>query len=216
MDGTGRERTVESPLEGTVVRVAVGPGDAVRSGQELVVIESMKMEHVLAAEAEGVVTSLSAEVGQLVRAGDVLLVTTESSSSSKATPTPAVDATATGASEIRHDLAEARERHEVGLDAARPDAVERRRRTGHRTTRENVADLVDPGSLIEYGPMVIAAQRRRRPLDDLIRRTPADGLVAGIGTGNGHRTIVMSYDYTGPAGAQGVEKQRQKRPLFEA
>src|SRR4051812_29793511 len=71
MDGTGRERTVESPLEGTVVRVAVGPGDAVRSGQELVVIESMKMEHVLAAEAEGVVTSLSAEVGQLVRAGDV-------------------------------------------------------------------------------------------------------------------------------------------------
>ena len=76
-------------------------------------------------------------------------------------------------------------RHDVGLDAARPDAVERRRRTGQRTARENVDDLVDPGSFVEYGPLVIAAQRRRRELEDLIERTPADGLVAGIGTVDG-------------------------------
>jgi acetyl-CoA carboxylase carboxyltransferase component len=151
-------------------------------------------------------------VGQLVRAGEVLLVTTESS---KAVPAGAVADVATGASEIRHDLAEARERHHLGLDAARPDSVERRRRTGHRTTRENVADLVDPDSLIEYGPMVIAAQRRRRPVDDLIRRTPADGLVAGVATVAGHPTIVMSYDYTVLAGTQGLQNHRKKDRLFE-
>ena len=55
-----------------------------------------------------------------------------------------------------------RARHAVGLDDARPEAVARRRKTGHRTARENVDDLLDPGSLVEYGPVVIAAQRRRR------------------------------------------------------
>src|SRR6516164_5316060 len=116
---------------------------------------------------------------------------------------------------VRSDLAEVRTRHDLGLDQARPDAVDRRRKTGQRTTRENVDDLCDPGSFVEYGPLVIAAQRRRRELDDLIHRTPADGLVAGIGTVNGHRTIVMSYDYTVLAGTQGLQNHRKKDRLFE-
>ena len=86
---------------------------------------------------------------------------------------------------VRPDLAETVARHEIGLDAARPDAVERRRKVGRRTARENVADLVDDGSFVEYGPVVIAAQRRRRALDDLIARTPADGMIGGVGTVNG-------------------------------
>jgi acetyl-CoA carboxylase carboxyltransferase component len=106
-------------------------------------------------------------------------------------------------------------RHASGLDRSRPDAVGRRRGTGQRTTRENVEDLCDPGSLVEYGPLVIAAQRRRRPVEDLIRRTPADGLVAGVATVNGHRTIVMSYDYTVLAGTQGLQNHRKKDRLFE-
>ena len=86
---------------------------------------------------------------------------------------------------IRPDLAEVVERHALGLDERRPDAVARRRKTGQRTARENVDDLCDPGSFVEYGPLAIAAQRRRRTLEDLIARTPADGLVAGIGRVNG-------------------------------
>jgi len=53
--------------------------------------------------------------------------------------------------------------------------VARRRKTGHRTARENLDDLLDPGSFIEYGALTIAAQRRRRTLEDLIKATPADG-----------------------------------------
>jgi acetyl-CoA carboxylase carboxyltransferase component len=88
--------------------------------------------------------------------------------------------------------------------------VARRDETRQRTARANVDDLCEPGTFVEYGPLVIAAQRRRRPVEDLIARTPADGLVAGIGRVNGHlfdeprsRCVVMAYDYTVLAGTQG-------------
>jgi acetyl-CoA carboxylase carboxyltransferase component len=110
----------------------------------------------------------------------------------------------------------------VGLDAARPEAVASRRRRHRRTTRENIADLVDPGSFVEYGPLVIAAQRRRRPIDELIVSTPADGLVGGLATVNAAavgdhaaRCVVVSYDYTVLAGTQGTQNHRKKDRLFE-
>jgi acetyl-CoA carboxylase carboxyltransferase component len=78
-----------------------------------------------------------------------------------------------------------------------------------------VADLLDPGSFVEYGPLAIAAQRRRRPVDELITRTPADGLVAGVGTVDGRPTAVLSYDYTVLAGTQGFQNHRKKDRLFD-
>src|SRR5207248_4826649 len=102
------------------------------------------------------------------------------------------------------------------------DAVERRRNTGQRTARENVDDLVDEGSFVEYAPLVIAAQRRRRPVEDLIARTPGDGMVCGLARINGHlfaddaaRCVVMSYDYTVLAGTQGMQNHRKKDRMFE-
>ena len=123
---------------------------------------------------------------------------------------------------VRADLAEVIERHEVGLDAARPDAVARRRKTGQRTARENIEELCDPGTFVEYGPIVVAAQRRRRTIDDLIKNTPADGLVTGLATVNGNlfggekaRCVVMSYDYTVLAGTQGHQNHRKKDRMFQ-
>ena len=111
---------------------------------------------------------------------------------------------------IRPDLAELIERHAITLDENRPASVERRRKTNQRTARENVADLVDDGSFVEYGSLAIAAQRRRRKVDDLIRNTPADGLISGVATVNADkfgadaaRCMVISYDYTVLAGTQG-------------
>jgi acetyl-CoA carboxylase carboxyltransferase component len=123
---------------------------------------------------------------------------------------------------IRPDLAEVVARHELGLDAARPDAVARRRKTAQRTTRENVDDLVDPGSFIEYGALALAAQRRRRSLEDLQRMSPADGLVAGIGSVNGalfgsekSRCMVLAYDYTVFAGTQGMMNHKKKDRMLQ-
>jgi acetyl-CoA carboxylase carboxyltransferase component len=123
--------------------------------------------------------------------------------------------------EGRDDLAELLARRALTEDAARPDAVERRHGAGGRTARENVADLVDPGSFVEYGRYAIAAQRGRRELQDLIERTPADGLLAGTARINGElfgeraACAVLSYDYTVLAGTQGALGHRKKDRLFE-
>lgn len=120
------------------------------------------------------------------------------------------------------DLDDLLRRRALTEDAARPDAVGRRHAANGRTARENIADLVDQGSFVEYGRFVMAAQRQRRDVDDLIARTPADGLVAGIARINGDlfgpdraAAAVLSYDYTVLAGTQGVFGHRKKDRLFE-
>jgi acetyl-CoA carboxylase carboxyltransferase component len=123
--------------------------------------------------------------------------------------------------EQRTDLAELLARRALTGDEARADAVARRHAAGARTARENVEDLVDPGSFVEYGRFAIAAQRGRRELDELIARTPADGLVAGTARINGElfgeraACAVLSYDYTVLAGTQGALGHRKKDRLFE-
>src|SRR5450631_1069941 len=72
----------------------------------------------------------------------------------------------------REDLTEFQARHELTQDSHRPHAVAKRHALGLRTARENVQDLCDPDSFLEYGALAIAAQRSRRTLDDLIRNTP--------------------------------------------
>jgi acetyl-CoA carboxylase carboxyltransferase component len=214
---------VEAPMQGTIVSVDVRPGDVVRPGQQLLVIESMKMEHVINAEDGGQVTEVTAAPGTTVNPGDVLLRLDPAAPApsggdggrlSPLSTAKSAEADAGRAGE-RADLAEADERHALTRDERRPEAVARRRRANQRTARENIEDLIDSGSLVEYGPLVIAAQRRRRTVQELIERTPADGLVAGTATVNGHRTIVMSYDYTVLAGTQGLQNHRKKDRLFE-
>jgi acetyl-CoA carboxylase carboxyltransferase component len=124
-------------------------------------------------------------------------------------------------SETRKDLEEVRRRQALTRDEARPEVVEARHAAGRRTARENVEDLVDDGTFVEYGALAIAAQRARREADDLLRRTPADGLIAGTGRVNGELfgedsdCAVLSYDYTVLAGTQGVMGHRKKDRLFE-
>ena len=217
-DTTERMIAVESPLQGTAVEVKVSVGDHVRAGQTLIVIESMKMLHDVKAASAGIVFELSASEGATVTPGQTLC-TIEFRDS----PVESVHAeVVVDIGRVRPDLAEVIARHELGLDPARPDAVARRRKVSRRTARENVADLVDDGSFVEYGPLAIAAQRRRRTLEDLIARTPADGMIGGIGTVNGShfsghsaQVVAVSYDYTVLAGTQGLQNHRKKDRLFE-
>jgi acetyl-CoA carboxylase carboxyltransferase component len=187
-------------------------------GQAVLVMEAMKMEHVIESSVGGIVRQVLVSVGDAVFEGSPLVLVEEGD----------VGATASSVAEeadldaIRADLDEVRRRQSLTHDGDRPDAVARRRATGQRTARENVDDLCDPGSFVEYGSLAIAAQRRRRPVQELIERTPADGLVAGIGRINGAlvgdaraRCVVMSYDYTVLAGTQGLQNHRKKDRMFE-
>jgi acetyl-CoA carboxylase carboxyltransferase component len=204
-------QSVASPMQGTVVSIDVAEGDRVRVGQQLLVLESMKMEHVISADSAGVVRGIPVATGDTVMPGDALLLI----EAGEGTAAEEIAVAAIDLDHVRADLAEVIERHGIGLDDRRPDAVARRRATGQRTARENVADLVDPGSFVEYAPLVVAAQRRRRTLQELIERTPADGLVGGTGTVDGQPTIAMSYDYTVLAGTQGLFNHAKKDRLFE-
>jgi len=202
--------TVVAPLVGSVARIHVASGDAVSADQELVVLESMKMEHPIAAGAPGVVVDVLVAEGETVETGQAL-VRLLPGAAKVTIPAPSVGDE--GAFE-RSDLARYRERRRLTTDAARPEAVARRRARGQRTARENVADLCDPGSFQEYGAFAIAAQQERRSLDDLTRNTPADGLVCGVGTVEGVSCAVLAYDYTVLAGTQGFLNHRKKDRLF--
>jgi acetyl-CoA carboxylase carboxyltransferase component len=209
---------VRAPMQALVVSVRAVVGEAVASGQPLVILEAMKMEHIVSAEQSGVVQRVLVQPDTMVAAGDALVSLEPSEHVEAAAHTTEV----ISLDEVRPDLAEVNERHAFGLDANRPEAVARRRKTGQRTARENVADLVDEGTFVEYGAMVVAAQRRRRSKEDLIQRTPADGMVAGIGSINremfdeaGTRCAVMSYDYTVLAGTQGTMNHLKKDRLFD-
>ena len=202
---------VRAPLTGTVVSVTAAPGNPVASGDELLVIEAMKMEHEVRAQAAGLVHEVTVAAGAMVQAGAVLVVLAESAADA-AEPAQADDLPL---DHVRPDLAQVRERHRIGLDEGRPEVTEQRHAAGRRTARENIANLVEEGSFVEYGALTIAAQRRRRSLDDLIARTPADGLVMGTATVDGRPVAVMSYDYTVLAGTQGAMNHRKTDRLLE-
>ena len=217
--------SVTAELQGTVVAVFVEVGTSVGAGDVLALVESMKMHHELVAPVSGVVDSLAVGQGDTVAVGQEFARITEGAATADVHLVPGTVRTSPVGLE-RDDLREVVERHAVGLDANRPQAVERRRSRGHRTTRENIADLVDDGTFVEYGPLVIAAQRRRRSVEDLIASTPADGLVGGIGEVNGElfgsgstsrasKVVAVSYDYTVLAGTQGTQNHRKKDRLFE-
>ena len=203
---------IVAPMQSKLVSLSVVEGDRVRPGQPIAIVEAMKMEMIVTADDGGIVRALAAAPGDVVMAGApiVFLEPAELGDAEAAATEADADPDA-----IRADLAEVRARHAIGLDPARAAAVARRRETRKQTARENVAALVDRGSFTEYGALALAAQRRRRGLDDLIESTPADGLITGLATinaalfGAAARALVAAYDYSVLAGTQGYMNHKK-------
>jgi acetyl/propionyl-CoA carboxylase alpha subunit/acetyl-CoA carboxylase alpha subunit len=203
---------VEAVMQGKIVDICVIQGDAVMVGQKLAVIEAMKMEHVIKAEQSGYIHDICICVNDTISKGSLLFLIQEAQvAENSCVKSEQVDLDA-----IRSDLSEVIDRHAFTFDDARHEAVERRHMKNQRTARENIEDLCDSGSFIEYGALIVAAQRRRRSLDDLMKKTPADGLITGIGTVNRDffgeektRCMVMAYDYTVLAGTQGLMNHKK-------
>lgn len=215
---------IASHLTGVVAEVVAAEGVSVRAGGAVLVLESMKMHHEVPAPEAGVVRELAVAVGDQVAEGQPLFRVEADdrgvNANEKSSPVGAPEA---DPGRVRPDLAEVLERQRRATDdAARPAAVQRRRASGLRTARENVADLCDPDSFSEYGALTLAAQRARRSLEELIERTPGDGIVTGIGAVNGAlfgeeraRCAVLAYDYTVLAGTQGIRNHRKTDRLLE-
>ena len=219
---SGDESVIVSPVGGTVVHLAVAAGDAIRPGDTVLAVELMKMEQAVTAEVAGEVREVLVAVGDVVDTGAPLVRVARSEDPGAAVERAAEGDATGGAATVRSDLAELRDRLARLEDAARPDATARRHDRGHRTARENVAAVVDADSFVEYGGLAIAAQRMRRSLEELVERTPADGLVTGIGTVNADRfgpesarVAVLAYDYTVLAGTQGMTNHAKLDRMIE-
>jgi acetyl-CoA carboxylase carboxyltransferase component len=112
--------------------------------------------------------------------------------------------------ELRHELALLNERLAKTGDEHRAEARAKRLKKSYRTARENLEDLTDPGSFLEYGQLAVAAQRNRREYEDLQSATAADGIIVGTCTINQERVApnaaqaaVVVNDYSVLAGTQG-------------
>jgi acetyl/propionyl-CoA carboxylase alpha subunit/acetyl-CoA carboxylase carboxyltransferase component len=206
-----------SPLRGTVVSVDVVAGDFVRPGQSVAVLEAMKMQHLVSAPVGGRVRRVEVAVGDTTDLAQALMFIEPGDQVEEATAARAIDLDL-----IRPDLAEVLARQALTLDSARPEAVARRRRNAQRTARENLDDLFDPGSFSEFGGLAIAAQRRRRSVEDLRVNTPADGIITGVGEVNGtlfesdrSRCVGLAYDFTVLAGTQGHFSHKKTDRVLE-
>ena len=200
------QAAVLAPMQGTVVSIEATPGQDVLADTLLLVMEAMKMEHEIRAPVSGTLRQFTVAAGDTVWEGHALAFVEEKE----------VALDDEGAAEevdlahVRADLAEVHDRHAVTLDAARPDAVAKRRRTEQRTARENIDDLCDEGTFTEHGQLALTPGTGL-PLEETIRKFPTDGMVTGLGAINGQlfgerasRCVVMSYDYTVLAGTQGA------------
>ena len=223
---------ITSPLVGTIVKIGVARSRQVTRGDELMIIESMKMEHPIVIDRSGTVAEICVTVGQTVIEGQLLIQINETASAQDVQTqdmqtqdhlTSSIDGQiGADKNSERSDLAAYRKRRAQTHDDNRTDAVVKRHARGQRTARENIADLVDENSFSEYGSFAVAAQRGRRTEDELISTTPADGLVCGIASINGDlfdsdksRCAVLSYDYMVLAGTQGFINHRKKDRLFD-
>jgi acetyl/propionyl-CoA carboxylase alpha subunit/acetyl-CoA carboxylase carboxyltransferase component len=209
---------VVAPSTGVVVLVFVQPGQLVREGETLLVLESLKMEQEITAQAAGSVVTVAVEPGAVVQSGQTLLQIE-----------PIEAGFEQEKSNFRENVAGAdppslldlRLRRERISDSARPEPIAKRHARGKRTARENVAELVADGTFHEYGGLVVAAQRRRRSLEDLEANTPADGLVMGIGRLRAYDgtdagdVVVLAYDYTVLAGTQGLQSHRKAERILD-
>ncbi|MGC5698789.1 carbamoyl-phosphate synthase large subunit [Pseudomonas sp. NFXW11] len=210
-------QAVAAPSTGVLVCLEVAEGDELQLAQRVAVLEAMKMEFEVKAGFSGVVQALAVQVGDAVSEGQPLLFLEPGAVAGDAQ----CNEEQLDLELIRADLAEVRQRHQQLLDAQRPQAVAKRRKTLQRTARENLDDLLDPGSFMEYGAMALAAQRRRRTNEELQELSPADGLVGGIGTVNAGlydsqvaRCLALAYDYTVFAGTQGMMNHKKTDRLL--
>ena len=209
---------LSSPIQGTIVSLDVAVDDEVRRGQQVAVVEAMKMEHVIAADRDGIVRQVTMAAGDVVREGYPIVFVEEAEVGGDAAAT----AEDLDPDHIRPDLQLTYERHAYILDENRPEAVAKRYGRGYRMPRENIDQLADPGSFKEYWPLIVARQHTRYDMETLRKNTPADGLIAGLCTINAHlfgeeaaRAMLVHYDYTVLAGTQGGRNHYKQDRMFE-
>lgn len=213
--------TINAPLAAAVVSVDVSQGQTVSEGQLIATLESMKMQTAILAPTAGIISALTVALGETVQAGQRLATLTAGTGQETPAQTPAeildtVDVNA------KSPLTHIYQQHSNTLDHHRQEAVAKRHSKGYRSARENLQDLCDENSFVEYGQLAVAAQRGRKSLDALRSETAADGVITGLATINhslfgpvASQVAVVINDYTVLAGTQGYFHHKKIDRILE-
>jgi acetyl-CoA carboxylase carboxyltransferase component len=181
----------------------------------------MKMQTAILAPTAGIISALTVALGETVQAGQRLATLTAGAGQETLAQTPAeildtVDVNA------KSPLAHIYQQHSNTLDHHRQEAVAKRHSKGYRSARENLQDLCDENSFVEYGQLAVAAQRGRKSLDALRSETAADGVITGLATINhslfgpvASQVAVVINDYTVLAGTQGYFHHKKIDRILE-
>ncbi len=209
---------IRSEILGVVIAAPLDEGSHIASGQEITVLEAMKMQHPVVSPVAGTLVEVCVKIGDMVSAGAILAVVLTSDDQKAGQEHRAPQ----DLDYVRPELEQLQARKKLLADAARPEAIAKLADRKRRSARQNVCDLCDEGTFVEMGGLSLAAQRMRRDVDDLRRYSPADGMIAGVGTINGEvfgqshtRCAVFAYDYSVFAGTQGVFNHKKKDRLFD-
>ncbi len=208
---------IRAAMQSTILSLDVAVGDDVLVGQDLIVLNAMKMEHVVRADVSGTVRELNIAVGDTVAEDSVLLVVEEGT----VTGTAVTAEAELDLDTPRPDLAEVMRLRNLTTDEARKRQVDKRHAQGGRSARENIYELADDGSFLQYGSLAVGAGLHGTP-EELLDYAPSDGLVMGLGHVNGDRfdesrsrCVLMSYDYSVLAGSQGGMNHKMMDRMFQ-
>ncbi|HCL73018.1 MAG TPA: hypothetical protein DIC58_09295 [Gammaproteobacteria bacterium] len=219
VQGPSGTTPVIAPIQGLILAIDVRAGESVQKGQPVAILEALKMEHAIPAPESGVVREIVLRPGETIFENTPILFIEAQDVEGEYRAAAQIDY-----NEIRDDLAEVRHFQHLTKDESRPNAVAKRRQTNRRTARENIYDLCDDGTFVEYGPLVTASRFYKDSFEDLenrVTQTASDGMVMGVGRINSDlvgsenaRSVAMSYDYTVLAGTQGQKNHRKQDRMF--
>jgi acetyl-CoA carboxylase carboxyltransferase component len=198
-------------MAAVLVSVDVIAGQSVDKNHIIAVIESMKMQTAITASVAGLITDIKVSAGQTIQEGQLICKVVESSQSSNVLDTqePISDSVENALDQLNQQLA-------ASLDSGRKKSIDKRHAKGYRTARENLRQLCDEGSFVEYGQLAVAAQRDRMSSGKLKAETAADGVITGLATINAQQfgeqasqVAIIVNDYTVLAGTQGYFHHRK-------
>ena len=214
---SNKKTKIVAPITSTIVDVNVKNSSIVSKGQIIVTVESMKMQSHIVASVAGMISDLKVTEGETVEEGQLICCLTEKSNQKNKESTSKIQIN--NENQIMSDF---ESEIEKTLDKEREQEVLKRHSKGYRTARENLEDLVDADSFVEYGQLAVAAQRERLNADELKLKSAADGVLTGLATINSgqhgekaSQVAVIINDYTAMAGTQGFFHHKKIDRLIE-
>jgi len=188
-----------SPMQGVVRSIHVHPGDAVCKGQQVAILEAMKMQHAVQAMTDGVVHTLLAEEGSSVRQGDVLAYIEPGAAGGAQSQASNVSTQQESEHGMVAEIAELKHRRQLALQMGGEEGIKRQHARGKLTARERIDALADRGSFAETMALAGAATYDGLALTQFTPKPYVEGVIRL----DGRKVFVNASDFTVRGGSAG-------------